>query len=118
MKDWQSPIAPGISWYQATLPERPAYPRLDGSETADVAIVGGGFTGLQAACHLAANGVDVALIDAARIGDGASGRNGGQLGTGQHWWPEEMETKLGMERLDRVFPDGRRRQDAPARLCP
>ena len=38
---WQSPIAPGISWYQATVGERPAYPALDGSKTVDVAIIGG-----------------------------------------------------------------------------
>ncbi|AMM86885.1 FAD-binding oxidoreductase [Martelella sp. AD-3] len=100
---WQSPIAPGISWYQATLPERPTYPALDGSTTADVAVIGGGFTGLQAACQLAEDGVDVVLIDAARFGDGASGRNGGQLGTGQHWWPEELETKLGAERSQAFF---------------
>lgn len=100
---WQSPIAPGISWYQATLEERPAYPRLEESTSADVAIVGGGFTGLQAAYHLAANGTDVVLIDAARLGDGASGRNGGQLGTGQHWWPEDMESKLGPERSKAFF---------------
>lgn len=100
---WQSPIAPGISWYQATTADRPVYPALEGSMQADVAIVGGGFTGMQAAYQLATNGTNVVLIDAARIGDGASGRNGGQLGTGQHWWPEEMETKLGLERSRAFF---------------
>ncbi|MGU4174419.1 FAD-dependent oxidoreductase, partial [Pseudomonas aeruginosa] len=80
---WQSPIAPGISWYQATVGERPDYPALDGSKEVDVAIIGGGYTGLQAACNLAENGVSVALIEAHRFGDGASGRNGGQFGTGQ-----------------------------------
>ncbi|AJY44457.1 NAD(P)/FAD-dependent oxidoreductase [Martelella endophytica] len=101
--EWQSPIAPGLSWYQVTLKDRPTYPMLDGSVSADVAIVGGGYTGLQAAYQLAANGVDVVLVDAARFGDGASGRNGGQLGTGQHWWPEEMETKLGQARSHAFF---------------
>ncbi len=56
MSEWQSPIAPGISWYQATVGERLTYPALDGSTTADVAIVGGGFTGLQAAFNLAHDG--------------------------------------------------------------
>ena len=93
--DWQSPIAPGLSWYQASLPERPDYPPLDGAMTADVAIIGGGFTGLQAAAALAKAGVSVVLVEAARFGDGASGRNGGQIGTGQRWWPDEMEAKLG-----------------------
>jgi glycine/D-amino acid oxidase-like deaminating enzyme len=51
---YQSPIAPGISFYEATLGERPTYAALPGATTADVVIVGGGFTGLQAAYHLAA----------------------------------------------------------------
>jgi gamma-glutamylputrescine oxidase len=100
---WQSPIAPGHSWYEASVGERPDYPALDGSKTVDVAIIGGGFTGLQAAFHLAKGGVDVALIEAHRFGDGASGRNGGQLGTGQRWWPEEREAELGLERSRAFF---------------
>jgi len=100
---WQSPIAPGISWYQDSADERPDYPALDGSKVVDVAIVGGGFTGLQAAYNLAKAGVKVAVIEAARFGDGASGRNGGQFGTGQRWWPEEMEAKIGFERSKALF---------------
>ncbi|NKK79901.1 NAD(P)/FAD-dependent oxidoreductase [Rhizobium leguminosarum] len=100
---WQSPIAPGLSWYQATVGERPTYPALDGSRTCDVAIVGGGYTGLQAAYNLAKSGVSVVLIEACRFGDGASGRNGGQLGTGQRWWPEELEEKIGYERSKALF---------------
>ncbi len=100
---WQSPIAPGLSWYQASVGERPAYPALDGSRSVDVAIVGGGFTGMQAAFHLAKAGVSVALIEGGRFGDGASGRNGGQLGTGQRWWPEDLEQDLGLERSKALF---------------
>ncbi|WP_416065479.1 NAD(P)/FAD-dependent oxidoreductase [Rhizobium sp. ZK1] len=100
---WQSPIAPGVSWYQATVDERPDYPALDGSRQCDVAIVGGGYTGLQAAYNLARAGVSVTLIEAVRLGDGASGRNGGQLGTGQRWWPEEIEEKFGYERSKALF---------------
>jgi len=100
---WQSPISPGLSWYQATVGERPTYPALDGSRTSDVAIIGGGYTGLQAAYHLAKSGVSVVLIEACRFGDGASGRNGGQLGTGQRWWPEELEEKVGYERSKALF---------------
>ncbi|MDI7863451.1 FAD-binding oxidoreductase [Rhizobiaceae bacterium n13] len=103
MSLWQSPIAPGISWYQATVGERPTYPQLDGSKTVDVAIVGGGFTGLQAAYTLAKAGISVALIDANRFGDGASGRNGGQFGTGQRAWPEELEEVIGYERSKALF---------------
>ncbi|MBB3592461.1 gamma-glutamylputrescine oxidase [Rhizobium sp. BK529] len=100
---WQSPIAPGVSWYQATVGERPDYPALDGSRQCDVAIIGGGYTGLQAAYNLAKAGVSVTLIEASRLGDGASGRNGGQLGTGQRWWPEELEKKIGYERSKALF---------------
>ncbi|NML74835.1 FAD-binding oxidoreductase [Rhizobium sp. S-51] len=100
---WQSPIAPGISWYQSTVAERPEYLPLDGSRTADVAIIGGGFTGLQAAYNLAKAGISVVLIEGCRIGDGASGRNGGQMGTGQRWYPEELEAELGYERSKALF---------------
>ncbi|MBB4064161.1 NAD(P)/FAD-dependent oxidoreductase [Gellertiella hungarica] len=100
---WQSPIAPGISWYQASAGERPEYPALDGSLSTDVAIIGGGYTGLQAAYNLAKAGVSVTLIEAARFGDGASGRNGGQIGTGQRAWPDEMEPEFGFERTRALF---------------
>lgn len=103
MDKWQSPIAPGVSWYQATVGERPTYPALDESKTVDVAIVGGGYTGLQAAYNLARSGVSTTLIEAYRLGDGASGRNGGQMGTGQRWWPEELEKELGYERSKALF---------------
>lgn len=103
MDTWQSPIAPGLSWYQASVDERPTYPTLDGSQAVDVTIIGGGYTGLQAACILAAAGVSVALIEGGHFGDGGSGRNGGQLGTGQRWWPEEAEKELGYERSKLLF---------------
>lgn len=100
---WQSPISPGISWYEATVSERPAYPAMPGSRKADVAIIGGGYTGLQAAYNLSKNGADVTLIDACRFGDGASGRNGGQLGTGQRAWAEDLEELIGHERAQALF---------------
>ena len=100
---WQSPISPGVSWYEATAGERPEYPQMDGSAQADVAIVGGGFTGLQAAYNLALKGVRTVLIDAHRFGDGASGRNGGQLGTGQRAEPAELEAQIGFERSKALF---------------
>src|SRR5690606_24242725 len=100
---WQSPISPGISWYEASAGERPEYAPLDGSVDTDIAIVGGGFTGLQAAYNLARKGVRVTLIEAHRFGDGASGRNGGQLGTGQRAEVEELEAELGYERARALF---------------
>ncbi|MEF2552349.1 FAD-binding oxidoreductase [Aurantimonas sp. A2-1-M11] len=98
----RSPIAPGRSWYEDSV-ERPAYPALDGSRSVDVLVVGGGFTGLSAALHLARTGVSVALLEAHRFGDGASGRNGGQMGTGQRLWPMEIEAAYGFERSRALF---------------
>jgi gamma-glutamylputrescine oxidase len=100
---YQSPISPGISWYEATVGDRPAYASLDGSRQADVAIVGGGYAGLSAAVELARRGVDVVLIEQHRFGDGASGRNGGQLGTGQRIGLDEMERQLGWTRAKALF---------------
>ncbi|WP_292142075.1 FAD-binding oxidoreductase, partial [Mesorhizobium sp.] len=82
---------------------RPEYPGLDGDRTCDVVIIGGGFTGLSAAAHLAKAGTNVVLIDAYRFGDGASGRNGGQLGTGQRAWAEDLESEYGLARAKALF---------------
>ena len=100
---WQSPISPGVSWYEAAVAERPVYPALDGSLETDVVVVGGGFTGLQAAYNLAKGGVRVTLIDGCRFGDGASGRNGGQLGTGQRAEVDELERQYGRDRARALF---------------
>lgn len=100
---YQSPISPGLSWYEDTAGPRPEYPALDGDRQADVVIIGGGFTGLSAATHLAKSGTNVVLIEAYRFGDGASGRNGGQLGTGQRAWAEELEGEYGFTRAKALF---------------
>ncbi|QDZ01649.1 FAD-binding oxidoreductase [Nitratireductor mangrovi] len=100
---YQSPISPGTSWYEASAGERPSYASLDGDARADVIIIGGGFTGLSAAAHLAKAGADVVLIEAHRFGDGASGRNGGQMGTGQRAWAEDLEAELGLSRARALF---------------
>ncbi|MDQ2093215.1 FAD-binding oxidoreductase [Rhodobacteraceae bacterium 10Alg 79] len=70
---------------------------LKGEARADVAIIGGGFTGLSAALHLAEAGFDVALLEAHRAGWGASGRNGGQLGSGQRQEQTEIERLMGRD---------------------
>jgi gamma-glutamylputrescine oxidase len=67
------------SYYAATANNTTRYPRLEGERRVDVVIVGGGFTGVSAMLHLVERGYDVALLEANRIGWGASGRNGGQL---------------------------------------
>ena len=71
------------SWYVATARGLVEYPSLNGAVSADVCVVGAGYTGLSAALHLAGRGYSVVVLDAQRVGWGASGRNGGQIGTGQ-----------------------------------
>ncbi|MEO0343145.1 MAG: FAD-binding oxidoreductase [Pseudomonadota bacterium] len=77
------------SWYHATANTLPEFPSAKGSLSCDVCIIGAGFTGVSTALHLAEAGYDVILLDAHRVGWGASGRNGGQVGSGQrkdqHW---------------------------------
>ena len=67
------------SYYAATVNQVTDYPVLEGAKSADVCVVGGGFTGVSTALSLAERGYSVALVEANRIGWGASGRNGGQL---------------------------------------
>ena len=66
------------SYYAASSPGV-EYPRLQGDIEADVCIVGAGYTGLSTALHLAKAGLKVVVLEAARVGFGASGRNGGQI---------------------------------------
>jgi len=74
----KKPMHPNSYW-AATAGEEVAAAALVGEHDADVAVVGGGFTGLRAALLLAESGAQVRLVEAARIGWGASGRNGGQV---------------------------------------
>jgi glycine/D-amino acid oxidase-like deaminating enzyme len=67
------------SYYAATANEQTAYPELQGANSADIAVVGAGFTGIATALTLAERGYAVAVVEANRVGWGASGRNGGQI---------------------------------------
>lgn len=86
------------SYYAATAVGLHEYPVLHGTERADVCVIGGGYTGLSAALNLAEAGLDVVLLEAERIGFGASGRNGGLIGSGQRKDALEMEGQFGLER--------------------
>lgn len=90
------PAGHAPSWYAATANALPAFPRLDGAARADVCVLGGGYTGLSAALHLAEAGFDVVLLEAGRVGSGASGRNGGQIHSGQRREQDYLEAAVGM----------------------
>jgi glycine/D-amino acid oxidase-like deaminating enzyme len=83
------------SLYADTARPPPATPPLQGDRRTSVAIVGGGFTGLSTALHLAENGVDVVVLEANQPGWGASGRNGGQVNPGLKHDPDQVETDFG-----------------------
>ena len=83
------------SYYHASRNRGPDTNPLDGSSRADVCVIGGGYTGLSTALHLSKNGYIVILLEARKVGWGASGRNGGQLGSGQRKKQIELEKLLG-----------------------
>ncbi|WP_417524487.1 NAD(P)/FAD-dependent oxidoreductase [Marinovum sp.] len=83
------------SWYAATTEFLPRFAPLRGEVTADVCIVGAGYTGLSAALELAGAGRRVVVLEAHRVGFGASGRNGGQLGSGQRVDQQGLEALVG-----------------------
>lgn len=83
------------SLWSATANPTPARPALSGATEADTVIIGGGFTGLSAALHLAETGQSVVLLEAETPSWGASGRNGGQVNPGLKANPEETEARFG-----------------------
>ena len=91
------------SYYAATATPSPRFAPLRGGTRADVCVVGGGYTGLSAALHLAERGFDVVLLEAHRIGFGASGRNGGQVGSGQRLDQDDLESMVGLEQARRLW---------------
>jgi gamma-glutamylputrescine oxidase len=94
----EAPRAPEPSYYQATATESaPPLAPLEGTVQTDVCIVGGGYTGLSAALHLARSGVAVTLLEQHQVGSGASGRNGGQVHTGMRHDPAWFAQRLGAE---------------------
>ncbi|MEG6508940.1 FAD-binding oxidoreductase [Methyloligella sp. 2.7D] len=94
------------SYYAATATPPGPYPQAEGEISADVCVVGAGFSGLSAALHLAEQGLDVVLLEASRVGFGASGRNGGQLSGGQRVEQPELEKNFGLERAKILWDIG------------
>jgi len=85
------------SYYAASSLPQPDYPALAGELTADVCVVGGGFSGLNTALELAERGFNVVLLEARKIGWGASGRNGGQLIRGVGHGLEQFTKVIGSD---------------------
>lgn len=92
----EAPVIADSLW-TATAPPPPPCPPLTGAAEAEVAIVGGGFTGLSAALHLAERGVPATVLEAESPGWGASGRNGGQVNPGLKEDPDAVEARFGRE---------------------
>lgn len=91
------------SYYRATANAWETQPAYTGGGRYDVAVIGGGFTGLSAALTCAEKGMKVALFEAKTIGFGASGRNGGQLIPGLRWSMREIDAEFGRERSRAIF---------------
>jgi glycine/D-amino acid oxidase-like deaminating enzyme len=101
MPDHQ-PQDPGEnSLWAATAIAAPACERLREAVRADVLVVGGGYTGLSSALHLAAAGVDVVLLEGRRLGYGGSGRNAGLVNAGVWRNPRHVVEQLGTARAER-----------------
>ena len=83
------------SYYAASARPVVERPVLDCDVDADVCVIGGGFTGISAALHLAERGYSVVVLEAERVGWGASGRNGGHVGVGQRKSQPDLEATLG-----------------------
>jgi len=95
------------SYYCASAEPLESFPSLAGDISCDVCIIGAGYTGLSAALHLAENGHDVVVLDAHRIGWGASGRNGGQLSSGLRIEQSGLEKMVGNEKARDLWQLGR-----------
>lgn len=96
-----SPYPP--SWYAASTTLLPEQAPARGEIQADVAILGAGYTGLSAALELAQAGYKVVVLEAERIGWGASGRNGGQAIVGYGCEVDTLEQLVGREDARRLF---------------
>ena len=91
------------TYYHAFTSEHERRPHLTGEISADICIIGGGLTGVSAALHLAERGYETVLLEAGCIGDGASGRNGGQVCVGYSSGMATFERVVGLEAAQRFW---------------
>jgi glycine/D-amino acid oxidase-like deaminating enzyme len=86
-----------------TAPKAPGLSALEGHHKVDVAIIGGGYTGLSAALHLAESGTEVILLEARDIGFGGAGRNVGFVNAGLWLMPDEVVRIVGPAHGERLL---------------
>jgi len=94
------------SWYANAQVLPDMRPPARGALRYDVCVVGAGYTGLSTALHLAQKGYSVAVLEAHRAGWGASGRNGGHVGTGQRLSQDALERLVGASRAHTLWDMG------------
>lgn len=99
----RQPGAHTDTWYSRNATPAPEHARLQGRETADVVVLGAGLTGLSAALELAQAGLMVIVVEARRVGWGASGRNGGQVIFGYGCDQSKIAALVGLETSRRLF---------------
>ncbi|MEM7207529.1 MAG: FAD-binding oxidoreductase [Pseudomonadota bacterium] len=94
------------SYYAASANWQTDYAQLRGEVDVDVAVIGGGFSGINTALELAERGYRVAVVEANRVAWGASGRNGGQVIGGIGHSLEQFERQIGQEGIKSIYAMG------------
>jgi gamma-glutamylputrescine oxidase len=105
------------SFYAAQATPLARFPSASGALDCDVCVIGGGFMGLSTAWHLAQRGYDTVLLEAQRVGFGASGRNGGQVSMGQRVEQDALEQMVGQSHARALWDIGAQAVDLVRSLC-
>ena len=92
-----------ISFYRSSIEDLYSQDNLSSTADVDICVIGGGLTGISSALNLSNKGFSVALCEARKIGWGASGRNGGQLGIGMRKDQYTIEKKLGLNHAKELW---------------